>query len=83
MYSLLVLPYASAVCGTQDPRLIRTAFWQQAVIGGPLLGAMFGTAIVGCGLAPRPPYRGLVIALGYLVALVTLVTSWAVATAAP
>ncbi|MEU7906284.1 hypothetical protein [Actinoplanes sp. NPDC049118] len=66
LFGLLIFPYASDACGNPD-LLICTGNGQLAVGLGPMSAAIAGSAIAGCSLALRPPYRAAGIMLGYVV----------------
>lgn len=67
LFSLFVFPFASDMCGDSDTQFICTADGQTAVAVGPMVAACLGTVIAGCALPLRPPFRALVITLGYVV----------------
>lgn len=66
LFSLFVFPFAGDACGDLDTQFICTADGQMAVAVGPMVAACLGTVIAGCALPLRPPFRALVIALGYV-----------------
>ncbi len=82
LFSLFVFPYASATCGNTDTYLICTAAGQKAVIFGPSLTSVAGTAVAGYSLSLRPRDRALGIGLGYLIASGGFLTALVIATQA-
>ncbi|MGE6955094.1 hypothetical protein [Staphylococcus capitis] len=68
LFGLFFFPFTSDACGDSDTQFICTANGQQAVAVVPMWAAVIGTVVAACALALRPPYRAVVITLGYVVA---------------